>query len=100
MKIYRNKKQSSIKSARQADKPGSSGAEHSAPTKSHPSTPGTGSKNSPMFQASVAGARSGSTARRKARPSKKLLVEGVWVDVEGVLNPCRPSAESTITFFF
>ena len=69
------------KSARQVDKSGSSGAGPIAPTETHPSSQGTGLKTSPKSQARTVSARSGSTTRRSVRPSEKLLVEGVWVDV-------------------
>ena len=36
----------------------------------------------------------GSTARHSARPSEILLVESVWVDVGGILNPDHLSAKS------
>ena len=82
------------KSTRQADKSGSYGAGPSAPTKRHPLTQGMGSKTSPKSQALAVGARLESTAGGSARPSEKLLVEGLWVNVWGIFIPGLPSAKS------
>ena len=81
------------KSTRQADKSGSYGAGPSAPTKRHPSTEVTGSKTSPKSQAPTVSARSGSTARRSARLSEKLLLEdgsfgGSFVALSQTLRNC------------
>ena len=81
-------------SARRADKSGSSGAGSSVPTKRRPSTQKTVSKTSPKSKAPTVSAKSGSTARHSARPSEILLVESVWVDVGGILNPDHLSAKS------
>ena len=87
------------KSTRQADKSGSYGAGPSAPTKRHPLTQGMGSKTSPKSQALAVGARLESTAGGSARPSEKLLVEGVRVDVGGILNPGLPPPPCQINKF-
>lgn len=82
-------------SARQADEAGSSGVGPSYLTKRHPSTRGAGSKTNSKSRVSTVGARSGLQKRSNFQPSKKVLMDGVWVHMKGIRTPNhRPSAEA------